>query len=436
VTIDSEDLKLQLLGRFNFQGGGAKQSNAEGVDKKISTNRKNFAFNSNAFTAAKITAEKDDLKYGAQLSLFTNTQGTGSPAYDRSHVFIESNFGKIELGSSFSSTAKMSITALDIARAGGGDGTDYAKTYIEGKTGDAQFPGEISTPTYPGFFLDHANLDKHSGESSRKVTYYTPEFNGFQMGISFIPDSGNLGSSSLKDASDDYNQATQYVVVSPTTTAANGVTTYTTTTYSEKKPVKDAFTVGLSFKHDISDYTSFKLSATGEYGKPANHGTIDIDTTTTTPAAVGAPGGAPATTNTVSTPQTKYKLSKLSTYNIGGIVTLGNYAFGASYGDLGKSMTSSQVLGTQRSTKYYTIGTAYTQGPVGVSAVYSKAKQYGNTMDIYTFGTDYKLAPGLLPYAEFAYFNGKAGLAAAYNSKTAKQKFKGYVFILGAKLAF
>jgi len=430
VSIDSDDLKLQLLGRFNFQGGYAKQSKGDGIERHISTNRKNFAFNSNAFTAARVTAEKDEMKYGAQLSLFTNTQGTGSPAYDRSHIFIESNFGKIELGSSFSSTAKMSITALDIARAAGGDGTDYAKTYIEGKAGDPQFPGKISAPTYPGFFLDSANLDKHAGESSRKVTYYTPEFNGFQVGISYIPDSGNLGSSSLKDDKDDYNQATKYVV-STTTPITNVVTE---TTYAEKKPVRDAYTIALAYKHIISDYASFKLSAAGEYGKAANSGTIDVKTTT--PAVVAAPGVAAVPEKVDNATQKKYKLSKLSTYNIGGVLTLGNYAFGASYGDLGKSMTSSQVLGTKRSTRYYTIGTAYVQGPVGVSLVYSNAKQYGNKMDIYTLGTDYKLAPGLLPYAEFAYFNGKAGLPAAYNSNAAKQKFKGYVFILGAKLTF
>ena len=429
VSIDSDDLKFQLLGRFHFQGGYAKQSKADGIEKTISTNRKNFAFNSNAFTAARITAEKDEMKYGAQLSLFTNTQGTTSGSYDRSHIFIESNAGKIELGSSFSSAAKMNITALDIARAAGGDGTNYAKTYIEGKDGDPQFPGKISAPTYPGFFLDSANMDKHSGESSRKVTYYTPEFNGFQVGISYIPDSGNLGNSSLKDDKDDYNQPTKYVV----STIDDITKVKIETTYAEKKAVKDAYTIGLAYNHVISDCASFKLAATGEYGKAANVGTIDV--TTTTPAVAAAPGVQPVAEVVTKAEQKKYKLAKLSTYNVGGVLTLGNYAFGASYGDLGKSMTSSEVLGTKRSTKYYTVGAAYSQGPAAVSLVYSNAKQYGNKMDIYTLGTDYKLAPGLLPYAEFAYFNGKAGLPNAYN-KPAKAKFKGYVFILGAKLSF
>ena len=421
VSIDSDDLTLQLLGRFNFQGGYSKQSKVPSVSQKISQNRKNFAFNSNAFTAAKITAEHEDLKYGAQLALATASKSTGSPVYDRSHIFMESNFGKIELGSSFSSSAKMTITAFDLARATGGDGTDYSHSYIEGTSATNTSPNQITAPGYPGFFLD-SNLDQNNGESSRKVTYYTPEMGGFQIGVSFIPDSGNLGNAGIKSADDSYNTETTYVYSS----TVNGVVTQTT--YAEKKPVKDAYTIALAYKHDISETSSFKISATGEYGKAANPG---VATTIITPAPVNQvaqPAQAPTTKT--------YKIAKLNTYNIGGILTLGNYSLAASYGDLGKSMTSSQVLGTKRNTKYYTVGGSYAQGPAAISLVYSKAKQYGNKMDIYTLGTDYKLAPGLLPYAEVAYFKGKAGLPFVYQSTAAKQNFKGWVFILGTKLAF
>ena len=434
VTTDSDDLKLQLLGRFNFQGGYTKQSKIPGLSQNISTNRKNFAFYTNAFTAAKITAEHEDLKYGAQLALATATRGTATPVYDRSHIFMESNWGKIELGSSFSSSAKMAITAFDIARATGDDGTNYILSYIEEVpsgtnigTASTKDPLSISAPSTPGFFLDSNNFDQNNGESSRKVTYYTPEMGGFQLGVSFIPDSGNLGNGPLK-SSDKYNTATTYV-----TSVTDPVTQITTqTTYSEQKPVKDAYTIALAYKHDISENVNFKVSVAGEYGQPANPGTISVQTTT--PAPAGAPAGTAPTVTT--TPTTTYKLAKLNTYNVGGVLTLGNYSLAASYGDWGKSMTSSQVLGNQRSTKFYTVGGSYAQGPVGASFVYSKSKQYGGSMDLYVLGTDYKLAPGLLPYAEVAYFNGKANLAAVYKSTAAKKNFKGWVFVFGAKLAF
>jgi len=56
-------------------------------------------------------------------------------------------------------------------------------------------------------------------------------------------------------------------------------------------------------------------------------------------------------------------------------------------------------------------------------------------MDTYVLGTEYKLAKGLMPYAEFGYFNGKASLPSVFNDKT-KKKYKGTVFLLGLKLSF
>lgn len=423
VKIDSDDLTMQLLGRFQFQSGYTKQSKSPGLDNTVSNNRKNFGFNTNAYVGTKITAEKDEMKYGAVLALSTSTRGTGSPSYSRSHIFVETNAGKLELGSNFSSSGAMAITAFEIASATGGDGTDYVGTFERPTATNGKTP--ISgAPMYPSMFLDY-NLDKYSRESSRKVTYYTPELGGFQVGVSFIPDSGNLGVGSLKDTSDDYNSKTNDSTVT-TGTAATGTTTKT---YSEKKPVKDAYTVGLSYKRALSDTVSLKLSAVGEYGKPVkNSGQIS---TVVTPAAV--PGGAAPTA--AAPVITNYKLAKLSSYNVGGVLTLGNYAIGASYTNLGKSLTSAEVNGSKRTTKSYAIGASYTQGPAAVSLIYSKANQYGNKMDVYTLGTDYKLAPGFLPYAEIAYFNGKSSPLAVYNDTT-KTKFKGWVYILGAKLAF
>lgn len=424
VTIDSNDLKLQLLGRFNFQGGYAKQSKVPNTSQNISNNRKNFAFDTNAFTAARVSAEYENIKYGAQIALAGATRFTGTPVYDRSHIFLESDFGKAELGSSFSSAAKMTITSFDIARATGDDGTNYFTNYMESVSAGNGATGNLKTPSSPGFFLDSNNLDQSGGESSRKVTYYTPEFAGFQLGVSFIPDSSNLGRSTIKDASDSYNNAIAYT--GPVVTNADGSKTQLKAT--EYRPVKDAYTVALSYKHDVSDTVSFKVAAAGEYGKAAKQGTLETINTPVAPANGPAPEATTTTKN--------YKLAKLNTYNFGGILTIGNYSLAASYGNLGKSMTSEQVLGNKRTTTFITGGASYVQGPVGVSLVYSKAKQYGNKMDIYVLGTDYKLAPGLLPYAEVAYFNGKAGLPAIYKSKDPMKKFKGWVFVAGAKLAF
>ncbi|MEY3197219.1 MAG: hypothetical protein RLZZ59_587 [Pseudomonadota bacterium] len=418
VSIAGDDLNLRLLGRFNFQTGYLKQSKVPGISQNVSAFRKNFGFNSNAFLGARITAERDIMTYGAQLSLVTSARATGTPMYDRSHIFIESKGGKIEAGSNLDVGAKMRITALDIARATGDDSSNYAATLISAQDNNPAFPGQINSPMYPSFFLD--NLNETNGESARKVSYYTPEFGGFQVGLSYIPDTSNLGGGTLKDEKDSYNIATTYTYNVTDALTKN----VTSTVYSEKKPIKDAYSFGVSFKHQFTDLVGIKLAATGECGKPAQQGEKAVTVKDKDGKIVNA------------TTKSNYKLAKLSTYNIGGIVTIGNYSLAASYANLGDSMTSSEVLGKKRNTKYYTAGVAYSQGPAAISLSYSKADQFGNKMDIYTLGTDYKLAPGLLPYAEIALFNGKSGLPAVYKSDTPKQKFKGMAFILGAKLEF
>ncbi len=396
----AEDMDVKFQGRFDFQGGARKQSGLAEEQKKVSTNRKNIGLDSKAFFGVRAEAENEMMKYGAQLSLFTNTRQTGSPAYERSHVFMESDMGKLELGANFDAGAKMRITAFTIARATGDDSSNYAIMDVPHNNADVG----VTAPIFPSYFID--NLDQTNGDGSRKITYYTPKFSGIQFGVSYVPDTGNLGRGSLKDASDRYNTATTYTVGA--------------LSYAEKKPIKDAISLGATFDHEFTENTSMKLAVTGEYGTPANKG-VKTDTTVPAPAA-------PVVTN--------YKLAKLKTYNVGAIFTSGNYSLVGSYSDMSKSMTSAEVYGKDRKTRYYTAGAVYTQGPVGVSLTYSKANQYKNTMDMYVLGTDYKLAPGLMPYAEVAIFKGKSGLPAVYNSAAPKTKFKGAVFILGLQASF
>jgi len=308
---------------------------------------------------------------------------------------------KIELGSNFDAASVMAISAMNLT-ASGDDTTSYAANYFP-----LQTQSGINIPSYPLAFLN--NLNQINGESSRKVTYYSPKLGPLQFGISYIPDTGNLGGGSLKDTSDKYNQA-----IVMTITNAVGQTV----TYSEKQPIKDAISTAITFNKDLSSTTNLSIAAVGEFGKAANPGIMTV---------TNANGTAASTTN--------YKLASLSTYNVGAQLNVGNYSFVASYVNQGKSMTSFQVFGTNRNSKFYTAGVAYTNDPLGASLTYSKADQYGNKMNIYTAGTSYKLAPGLAPYLEIAYFDGKAGLSAVYNNPL-KQKFKATVAVIGIYLAF
>ncbi|MGV2432385.1 MAG UNVERIFIED_CONTAM: porin [Rickettsiaceae bacterium] len=178
--------------------------------------------------------------------------------------------------------------------------------------------------------------------------------------------------------------------------------------------MKDVVTGGVSFEHHFNEDTNVKLALTSEYGKSAKNAEVTDGLTNVT---------------------TKYKMANLRTYNVGAVFTKGSYSLVGSYTDWDKTGTSKEVFGNNRKTKYYSAGAVYKNGPVGLSLSYYKSDKHKNKMDTYVLGTDYLLAPGLMPYAEIAWFNGKGSLPNLYNDTT-KRKYKGTAFILGMNMSF
>ena len=135
-------------------------------------------------------------------------------------------------------------------------------------------------------------------------------------------------------------------------------------------------------------------------------------------------------------PKTEYKIAGMRTYNIGAVLNYGVMSFAGSYTDLGKSLTSVEVDGAgKRKTKYYTAAAAYNQGPVGVSLFYARGQRLKNAVNSYTLGTDYKLAPGFVPYVEVTYFKGK-GQKLPVIKNTTNLTRKGTIALIGATLKF
>ena len=95
-----------------------------------------------------------------------------------------------------------------------------------------------------------------------------------------------------------------------------------------------------------------------------------------------------------------------------------------------------------RNSSYWTAGLGYEAGPVGLSATYinstvengvgSSVAARDNDFSNVVVGADYKLAPGLTPYAEVSFYdfdnNGKVK-ATNYNNQ-------GTAVILGTQVAF
>lgn len=381
----ADDLTAKLQGRFKFEAASRSQSGLKGAEEKnITANKKNSATYTDAYVGARVEAESEGRKYGAQLALTTTTRGSGTPSYDRSHLFVECDkMGKVELGSNFGAASIMEVNALSYARASGDDPENYAMLDIKS--------GDTVVDTMPMFPTTYEKLDSKNKESARKITYYSPKYSGFQLGVSYTPDSANHGNLTVKDASE----------------ARGNLYSVGGSVYSDDLDVKDGWSGGLTYETQIKDSMGVKLAFTGETGTASKGRVVD---------------GA------------SYKMPKLKSYNVGAAVTSGPYTLVASYADQGK-VGSKTVFGKDQKSKFYTFGGVYKQGPVGLSISYYKAKVHGNKMDTTVIGTDYDLAPGLQPFAEVAFFNGKGKLPSVYGDST-KRKFKGTIFLLGMKMAF
>ena len=387
-----EGLTTQFNGTFKFESIFRDQNHIPQGSKNLSGNKKDVAFETEAHLSAIAQHETDMMKYGAKVSLQTSTMPNYSAAYNGSYLFTESDYGRWELGSGFDASTMMRATGCSIARGTCDGWTDYMWN-----------PKEIPMTQTPGASWLNINADDVSKsnrgiETARKVTYFTPKvMDVLQVGVSYIPDTSNIGVGLTN--TDQYLNAR--------TVKVGGLT------YTNKYAAKDAFAVGATIHHNISDGVDVKLATTGEVGKSAALGTI-------TDAAGNAVG--------------QYKVSSLKTYNIGAVVNYGTVSFAGSYSNR-DGFTAREIDGNRKHTKVYTAAAAYNQGPVGVSLMYALGDRQKNKVDSYTLGTDYKLAPGLVPYAEFTYFKGRGTPLPVYND-TRRLTTKGTIALIGAQVRF
>lgn len=417
----TSDLKVKLSGYGHFQGGYRNQNHL-GADKNVSANRKSFAFFNDAALFTDISNNVNDVTYGGKIVLVPTAKRKGSATYNGSHIYLESSYGRIEAGSPIDAASTMLIDSSEIASATGGDWDRYAKfDSADLKQGYDFGP---SFATFGEFFLDSKLVSAvenrpYSNEPGRRISYYTPKFDfgkgaKIQMGISYTPDSSNTGA-------DDPTKNSTGVEIKKI--GRNGVAT--SEYFKFDNSVKDAISGGVVLEQNISDGVDLKLALTGEYGKASN--VKKMNNTNNSPDPLKDTSDAQKELGT-------YKLKDLKTYNIGAILNAGNFSYAASFGSLGKSLTTPEFHRTGRETTYYTGGVAYKQGPFTTSLTYFRSDQYKNTVDCVTIGTDYKLAPGFKPYAEISGFSLK-GKPEYDNGNLKKRKSRGTIALIGAKLS-
>lgn len=314
------------------------------------------------------------LGYGALIELEADveddadSEGTNA---SRTFIYMEGSWGRVELGSNYGPQRTMEVDAGTIARATGGiDGDWY---YYANNLGGAPYiltpdlpldHGQFGT-TFGGFGLG-AGFPNEAQENVNKIVYYTPRFSGFQLGLAYAPNDRDRGQ--LLDRTD------------------------TNVARSE-----EIFMAGVNWEGKW-DQLGIKLAATGEMGDAESALYED-----------------------------------LGAWNAGAKLTWGGFSLAGSYGDWDESNRLKATANVDDN-DYWTLGGAYEHGPYGISVTYltsdydNGGATTDNEFDNLVVGADYKLAPGLTPYAEISFYD--------FDATGVDDDNDGTVFILGTQLNF
>lgn len=350
--------------------GGFSEFQAGIVGEDNDTALRNHGFRSDNEISFKVNGRTDSgLGYGAEIWLeadVTDDADAQGTNASKTFVYLEGAWGRFEGGSNLGADQTLKVDASSIARATGGIDGDWYYFVNQGTTANQI----ISTPDLPinyGFSaVGGPALGNEAQENLNKVTYYTPRWYGFQAGLSYSVDTDDRGQNvTLAD-----NTAGQF---------------------------ENIWQGGINYTNQW-DQWGLGLSATAESGDAESNLYED-----------------------------------LWAWALGAKVSYMGFSVAASYGDWDDS-GALKAPGGNDDSHYWTIGGAYEYGPFGVSVTYldSEYDVAGvgeNEFDNLSIGADYKLAPGLTPYAEISFFDQNA-VGGGLNDND------GTVFILGTALNF
>lgn len=261
------------------------------------------------------------IKYGVTMELQTNTDDTNNG--DEVFAFIDADFGRLEMGDQDDVTDRMQLEGDDVLVGRAGPDGDVADFFAFGSGGAVSATGNSET------------------SDATKITYFSPRYGGFQVGVSHTPDDGSNGASFTETDNDgDYEKV---------------------------------WGLGANYSARFGDFTA-DLSATYEVGDSedaVNGGETEGD---------------------------------LETISVGGTLMYGAFAFGLGFVDFAeKGQSQANIALGADSGQYWNAGAAYRYGAWGVSASYfsseiSQPTGSGGdtTVDIISFDGEYNVAPGWL----------------------------------------
>jgi hypothetical protein len=407
---DDSSIKVKVGGLFDFRGAVYNPDDSKD-DKKttVTANQENFGFLTSGNVFVDVSSKiNDDTSYGARMSLIATTRNNKQVP---SFLYFTSKIGKLEFGSNKSAFKALGVHGY--TNACNADFSDWVNLDPNSKN-IIYVDSNIS-------FLDSKMRIKGETEYARKITYYTPSLGGLSFGISYIPDLSNSGIGLPGDK-------TYYDIVNYFYQDTDGKTKRVPFKFS----VKDAVAGGVSFTKDFENGFSIKLSAVAEKGK------VVLKSEKVGDKDVNDIKEKDKTIEDLKMQQddvAKYqgaKFQDLMSFMVGGELKFKDFSVAASYVNAGDSFTSKELDSESKKADCVILGGRYNFGNLGTSISYFTSDNKNNKLDALTFSVDYKVAEGLVPYAEFTRYS-TDGFDPIDKSKDSR---KGSVFILGARLSF
>lgn len=372
----SNDPSVRLRGGMDFSTGYYKNWEKLSANK-LSAHQKHFAFNSTTYFYADANNITDSgFQYGAQIGMQTSSRNTRKAS---SFLYTISDAGKIELGSNKSVMNSMKITGYSNA-------CGTADLWDIWMKSDPANKGGIYITNF-GNFLDAKTRSMGHEEYSRKITYYTPELKNFQFGISYIPDTSNVGYSTI-------NANIQHNPTRMPHSSAN---------------IKDGIAIGLTYNYKLDDTTKLRTSIVAEKGK-----------------AVGALHN-----------NTPIKLKNLKSYTAGAEITYKQFSVAGAYSNYIKSLTNPTINTLGCNTDLYGLTVRYIyENNVGSSISHFVSNHQQSQIHATTLSFDYRKIKGLLPYAATTYYETDGYYLDKITSLKTKDNHKGVVCVVGVKVEF
>lgn len=410
-TALASDPTVTIGGFSTFEAGWSHSDfTSESNGAAAATKNHEVAFRNDNEIHFNVAGKTDQgLGYGAEIDLQADINGSPTSTQSgvtsaagssgsgivarRTYGWLQGDqWGHVEYGSNDGVARNLKVDASNIARATGGIDGDFiffaAANNFSGPATVGTFTGgntasraAISTPNN---FITSPRLPIEAGPATSfasdvwgndsKITYYTPRYQGFQLGVSYIPqlvDRGEL------------------------------TTTTVTSTGTGLTGAANLWEYGANYEGQY-DQVGIAVAATGENGKADNGGNNLL-----------------------------FNVENLGAWNAGAKLSYMGWSAAGSYGDWSDSFASDGI-----SAKYWTGGLAYETGPIGVSVTYlgsqTTATNVDNKFQDVSVGADYKLAPGLTPFIEYTWYDIDPTVAGA----GAAPENKGNVVIIGSQLSF